>query len=598
MVAEFSDIQSRAMDLQAQFSERNTLFEEQEDMFFLDWGEQSQATGALENVKVTLSPDPRNQLMGAVRLLVAGDPTFSIPEGLNDPSVQAVSDDIEKFVEKMWQAAGKVAGRPVHYDAALSALLYGEVHIAIINTDDIVKSMEGRSEAMKNRAAKTAKRTPYLFEVWNPKECFTEFDNQGMITHYRRTQSTKTKIWSEFGDDALQVQGKGYEEVILCEWWDLENHVIWVESGNSILDPIVNEEHGLPFIPIVAAVTDGSTTLFSDIEKQRQPFLYAVGKSGLWNRQNLSLTVMYTMLHGIGANPMFLYQSADPDHELEVNWDVAGGYAQIGPGENFAPLAKQVIDPNLWQSMEVANQLTAESTIYKQTLGEPLGKNAPFSMVALLSQSGRLPLVAPQRILGWALGSVAEKALEWMKVDGRDGVASYQGEVVELTPDMIPDDFEIEANLDVNMPQDDLQNANIARLLTEGEEPLVSQDWVREKILKIEQPSEMVENIWREKAANLKAMQYFSWQLANVQQRMAQAMQPPAPPPEQMAQQQAPPGQELPPIPPEGGIGGQPGGPQPGMEPNLEQLPPQMAQGGMQPPMQPPQGAPPGQERV
>jgi hypothetical protein len=588
MPAEFSEIQTRAMDLQASYSERNTLFEEQEDMFFLEWGEESKATGALENVKVTLSPDPRNQLMGAVRLLVAGDPVFSIPQGLNDPSVQAVSDDIEKFVEKMWQAAGKIAGRPVHYDAALSAMLYGEVHIAIVNTDEIVKAMEGRSPAMKARAEKTAMRTPYLFEVWNPKECFTEFDNQGMITHYRRTQSTKTKIWSEFGDDALQVQGKGYEEVILCEWWDLENHVIWVESGNSILDPIVNEEHGLPFIPIVAAITDGSTTLFSDIEKQRQPFLYAVGKSGLWNRQNLSLTVMYTMLHGIGANPMFLYRSSDPDHELDVNWDVAGGYAQVGPGEEFSPLAKQIIDPNLWQSLDMANQLTAESTIYKQTLGEPLGKNAPFSMVALLSQSGRLPLIAPQRILGWALGSIAEMALNWMKEDSRTGVASYQGEVVELTPDQIPEDFEIEANLDVNMPQDDLQNANIARMLTEGEEPLVSQDWVREKILKIEQPSEMVESIWKEKAANLKAMQYFSWQLVSVQQQMEQAMQPPAPPapPGGMNQPGGPGGpqpipQEMPPIPPEGGVGG----PEPGVQPGLDELPPEMAQGGMQGPM-------------
>ncbi len=106
---------------------------------------------------------------------------------------------------------------------------------------------------------------------------------------------------------------------------------------------------------------------------------------------------------------------------------------------------------------------------------------------------------------------------------------------------------------------------------------MVSKDWVREKILKIEQPSEILDNIWKEKAANLKAMQYFTWQLAQIQSQMAAAMKPPAPPPQQAPGAE----EELPPVPPEGGTGG----PEPGMEPNLEGLPQQMGQGGMQPPI-------------
>ena len=581
---DFEYIKKRADELQAANIERNTLFTEMEEMYFLKWSEEGKVKRAIENTKVTLSPDPRNQIMGAVRLIVAGEPQFSIPEGLNDPAVQAVSEDIEKFCEKMWQAAGKVAGRPIHYDAGLSAMLYGEVHIAIINTDDLLKAAEGKSEAMMARTTKTAKRTPYLFEVWNPKDCYPEFDNQGLTAHYRKTETTKQHIRNEFGDDAAHIKGKGYDKVNLCEWWDLEWHIIWAEGDPLTL---IKEQHELPFIPIVVGVTDGSTSLFSKGDEQRQPFLYAVAKSGLWNRQNLSLTVMFTMLHSIGANPMFVYKSSDPDNELEIDWEVPGGYAQIGPGESLEPMAKQIIDPNMWQALDVANQLTAESTIYKQTLGEPLGGNAPFSMVALLSQAGRLPLVSPQRILGWVIGSAVEMALNWLKADNRAGRAVYQGDVRELDPDMIPDDFEIEATLDVKLPQDDLQNANIANMLTEGDNPLVSKDWVRQNILKIEQPSEMVAQIWAEKAAEIKAMQYFSWQAELIQQRMAQAMTPPQPPQQTVPPgppQQMPPGQQMPPqeeLPPE---------PAPGQQP-LEGLPPVMEQGGMQAPMDP--NAPP-----
>jgi hypothetical protein len=564
---DFEELKKRAEELQSSYVQRNKLFEEMEEMFFLKWGDEAKVARAIENVKVTLSPDPRNQIIGAVRLLVATDPVFSIPEGLNDPEVEQVSEKIEKFCEKMWQAAGKISGRPVHYDAALSAFLYGEVHIAVINTDDLKQAAESKSPAEKARVDKTAKRTPYLFEVWNPKDCFTEFDNQGLVAHFRRTKTTKRNVWNEFGED-IGVTGRGYEEVILCEWWDLEWHIIWAEGNDSL---IVEEQHELPFIPIVVGVTDGSTSLFAKADEQRQPFLYAIAKSGLWNRQNLSLTVMYTMLHGIGANPMFLYQASDPDNELDVNWDVAGGYAKIGPNERFEPLQKQLVDPNMWQAFDVANQLTAESTIYKQTLGEPLGKNAPFSMVALLSQAGRLPLISPQRILGWAIGSAVEIALNWIKNDNRKTRAVYQGDVLELDAGEIPADFEIEAALDVNMPQDDLQNANIANMLTEGDEPLVSKEWVLKNILKVEQPSEMRDQIWSEKAGSLRFMQYVSHQLALIQQRMQQAMAPPLPPgAEQLPPGEVPPG-ELPPEP----------------EPGVEGVPPVMAEGGGAQPLNP-----------
>ncbi len=582
---QISDLKKRAADLQAKYVERNLIFEEQEDMFFLRWKDQAKVARTIENVKVTLSPDPRNQLIGAARLLIAGDPVFSVPGELNDPDTQAKSEDLEKFAQRMWQAAGKVAGRPIHYDGALSALLYSEVHIAIINTQDLLAAAEGKSSAHKARAERVAKRTPYLFEVWNPKECFTEFDGMGLISHYRRTKTIKQKVWAEFEDAENIVTGKGHEECMLSEWWDLENHVVWVDGKDP---PLLNDEHKLSYIPIITAITDGSTVLFSKPEEQGQPFLYAVAKSGLWNRQNLSLTVMYTMLHGIGANPMFLYQANQSDKELDVDWSKPGGTLTIEQGEQYGPVAKQVVDPNLWQSMDVANNLIAESTIYKQTLGEPLGKNAPYSMVALLSQAGRLPLISPQRILGWAIGSAVEIALKWLKEGGQKTSTQYGGEVLELDPKQIPDEFELEATLDVSLPQDDLQAANVGNMLTEGENPMVSQEWVLKEILKIEQPSEMRNQIWREKSANLRFMQWMAFQLAKVQADMQQAMTPPVPPEMQGAPSEGgPPPEGMPPegMPPEE-LPPEPEGPP------VENIPPEMAEGGQGPPL-PPRGTPP-----
>jgi len=198
-------------------------------------------------------------------------------------------------------------------------------------------------------------------------------------------------------------------------------------------------------------------------------------------------------------------------------------------------------------------------------------------MVALLSQAGRLPLISPQRILGWAIGSAVEIALKWMKEGGQKASNQNGGEILELDPKQIPDEFELEATLDVSLPQDDLQAANVGNMLTEGEDPLVSQEWVLKEILKIEQPSEMRSQIWREKSSNLRFMQWMAFQLAKVQADMQQAMTPPVPP-EMM--EGAPPegGAELPPeeLPPEE-LPPEPEGPP------VEGIPPGMAEGGQRP---------------
>jgi hypothetical protein len=555
---EFGEIKERARELQTKYAERNLLYEELEDIFFLNWEEESKIKRQAENIKVTLSPDPRNKVIGAMRLLTASDPVFSVPGELNDPEAQAESENLEKFAQKMWQAAGKVAGTPIHYDGAFSTMLYSEVHLAISSTRDLLNAVSGKSKAHKTRAERVAKRTPYLFEAWSPKECFTEWDKMGLTVHFRRTVTTKHEVRDEFGEEATaHITGGGHEACVLAEWWDLINHVVWVEGFDP---PVVDEEHGLSYIPIVVGIADGSRALFSKPEEQRQPFLYGVHKSGLWNRQNLSLTVMFNMLHGLGANAMFLYEAIDPENEPERDFDVPGGEIRIKAGEKYGPLAKQLVDPNLWQAMEVVDMLTAESTIYEQTLGEPLGKNAPYSMVALLSQAGRLPLVSPQRILGWAIGSAVEIAMKWLKEDGKKASTRYGGDTLELDPSQIPDDFEIEATLDISLPQDDLQAANVANQLTEGDDPLVSHEWVLKNVLKVEQPSEMMYQIWKEKAANLRFMQYEAHQLQALKMKMADAMAPPLPPGQEVPPGAAPPpegAEDLPPE-PEGGLQGLP----------------------------------------
>ena len=130
------DIRHFDQQLKTANTGRSTLWDQMEEIFFMDWDERKKVSKIADDVKLTLSPDGRNQVLGAARLIFATDPQWSIPNDQNNPAGKGVSDNLEKAARIMWNAAGKVAGAPIHYDAILSGLLYDQVNLSIISTAD------------------------------------------------------------------------------------------------------------------------------------------------------------------------------------------------------------------------------------------------------------------------------------------------------------------------------------------------------------------------------------------------------------------------------------------------------------------------------
>jgi hypothetical protein len=153
------------------------------------------------------------------------------------------------------------------------------------------------------------------------------------------------------------------------------------------------------------------------------------------------LTVLYSTVFAIGSNPMFLYKSNTPEKTLDIDWNNPGGVARIDRDEDLTSLTRNVIDPSVMDALTIAQEKITESTIYKQTLGEPLGANAPYSMVSLLSQSGRLPLVPYQRMASFAIGEAMRVGLDMYRQYGADSaIRSSDGKTtVKLSPVDIPE---------------------------------------------------------------------------------------------------------------------------------------------------------------
>jgi hypothetical protein len=142
--------------------------------------------------------------------------------------------------------------------------------------------------------------------------------------------------------------------------------------------------------------------------------------------------------------------------------------------------------------------------------------------VSLLNQVGRLPLSSPQKRGGWGIGYAMELIMEMMKDANKKRKLKTKEGFIEFDPNEIPDDLIIEGSLEVDLPQDQMSQANIAQLITQS--GLASRRWAREKILNIGQSEEMDKEIWTDQAA-MQQFQMIQQQMAQIEMQQQMAMQ-------------------------------------------------------------------------
>ena len=266
MSDELKLVKEHALELVMANGARNNVYEAMDKLYWMKWDEEDNVTKQIQNVKVTRTPRARNALLGAMRLLIATDPIFSVPSDINNPDASQKADKLEKFIKANWFASGRVAGTPIHYDVIRSALLYSDIYIGVNSTKDMLSRAKGSSKALQNRLREINSRTPVLYELYNPKTCYSERDTFGLKTFYRNVITTAGSIEDTFGEagkKALRshenkIEKKRNETVTLNQYYDLKDRYIWLTGFE---EPIAEEEHDLPCLPVACAIAEGSNLI-------------------------------------------------------------------------------------------------------------------------------------------------------------------------------------------------------------------------------------------------------------------------------------------------------------------------------------------------
>lgn len=470
----FEEIKQHAKDIKSDYSKRNDEFEDYEDMYNMQGTESDRGN---ELVKLTTSPTAHNKVAGAVRLLQSQDVRFDVH---SRTATKIESERIETLLSEWWKLMFSINGKPLMNEIILAAALYSDVHIGMTLLEDYKKY-----NPKDPRIKRLERRTPVLFEVWNPKNGYAERDALGLSAYYQELSVPFSYIKNTYGNLVEDVDKKETTKVTLKRFWDLENFAVWYDEELLDCGP-----HGLPCIPVSVTATQGSD-LFDDMEDRYQPLLFALKRSSLWERENMALTTLYTSAAAVAFTPSFKWKT-DSNQDLRVEISDGVQYYRMNKSEDVEPLTnKGVFTREVGDVIQLTTNLIDNSTVYDTAFGTG-GGSSSFSESTLLAQSARLPLVPIMHNVGSAIGDIMQISLDIMR---EKGTKVYFGDF-EIKCKELPEDMIIDAKLDVILPQERTQLAATAATINAN--GLASKEWVRENVMGVPHNEKMEQQIAQE----------------------------------------------------------------------------------------------------
>jgi hypothetical protein len=464
-----NDWKTRALGLIGTFNRRSDLFERYRQIFFMENMEKARAAGVdKKDWKLTPSPNGRNEVVGMHRLLDTGDIQIEV-KSKDGGRVDQLEDGLKAIIK----ASGTNGLASVTSDAMLSAVLYGPVVLYAESVDDLLAA-KTLKPYRRRHLEKLRARTPFVVRTINPEESFPELDDGQLIFHVWKHKLSGAVIKSRFG--VSQADDKKDYTVYDC--FDPEYHYVWADG---LKDPLIEGEHGLNCVPIALSYS-GGTNLFTDPHHQIQSFLYAKVMGNLDARENSVLTSIFTQLHRRGMlGEMYWIDPESAPETIKIDYQDGVFYAK---GKVTAK-SDRIIDPVVFEIKGLLDELSGQSTIYKQTLGENIATST-FSGLAMLSSAGKLPLVSPERALEAAFRDICEHILYRVKEEGIENDLVPPQDVVE--------NLDISVTFAPKLPQDQLRNAQVATQIGDK----VSTEWIHSNLLQINDTPAMEKAIMRE----------------------------------------------------------------------------------------------------
>jgi hypothetical protein len=500
MTLSFDDIRHDAEHIIASYGQRDDTAQAIENIYLMRDDIPVPPHEAEQTIVLTRSPDNRNAILMARRLLTSTEPIVNVPYDRNDGGLKDQADELEKYAQALLSCSNHYSQKPLHYNVSLSELLYSEAIIAINSTADMLAALgKDASPAQRARVERLAAATPYIFRALHPLACNPVWDDYGLCKFVYIRELTIEQILAQFKDARKVITSKADLDSTIAkkkvvEYWNLETKCCYIQGTDK---PLYLIPHELPFIPFACNLGEGSD-MFGSPEDQREPFLLTELRSGMGARKNLMYTAMFTQLREKGfVTPLVWSSPVEGAPRPAIKRD--GLFQYIDAGTGTLTTLRHEMDPAFEMALNLAIRAGEESTMYKVAGGASLSPGSAFSTHAMLSQSAQIPLETIRNQSGRVIAEALRIAFLWLKNDSKGGgtysVFDYgKKKKIDIDVARIDEQFDLNVKLDIALPQNMQQNAAVFGQLY-GKVPTRV---LYEELLKMGQYADAQQELWDE----------------------------------------------------------------------------------------------------
>lgn len=459
---DFKKVQERADDLVDDDQERVALYETMRDMFQMKWDNQPKG----DWIRKVVSPDAYDAAVGILRLMMAAEPQISVASTTSETGSEEIvrDDQTERGLRALLRASDKRRKVAWVYDAALSAVLFGEIVARVGNSADVVELAQ---RAGNKALAALARKVPYTVECLNPGGVFTEEDAFGTRRVVIVQDTTIGAVKEFWGKEAAHLVGDDDDEVELYDYWDREWRCVYVKDTP---EPILLGKHELPFIPVIRKVVQGTMLWDRDDGHTTFPLLYAMHESGMWDAQNIALTMIYSIAYAMGSVPFLAVKKKSKSlPDPEIDWSRPGINVELVEGVELERVGMEAISPDMIAVLNLVEGKVPEMLMPKVVFGQAPGATMAYAAINLLTQGGRLPLIPIQERLGDAIAEVCETIVRWILEQGEDVAMWDGGSLVTIARERLdPERLWIDVTITPDVPQDRMQLGTLVNQLVAG----------------------------------------------------------------------------------------------------------------------------------
>ena len=363
----------------------------------------------------------------------------------------------------------------------------------------------GRSLLVKDKD----ERTYVDITPWDPMHTYWSLGNEGLEWACYKVKKSKDLVESQYNIKLPRNEQYDDEDWIdVYDYYDKEINTVVLSNGRVAKKPTPHGADRVPVFlgpvgsaPMIQALND--MTPIDDTIADHGESIFKHNRE-LYEKNNQIMSIMLELTSRARRQGLKI-RSRDGMKTLDEDPYKEGTEISLAQGEDIEPLGMMEVAKETGAFMGLVSGATQRGSIPHTLYGDIQFQLSGFAINTL--RQGIDSVISP-RIEAMESAYVSmcmlltdqylSESFDTMELTGQDMNRNYFSE--KITPAAIKDAGDIEITFVGQLPQDDMSKMSMAQIAREGQNPLLSDRYIRDKILGL-QDSDNMEEVLNEQMA-------------------------------------------------------------------------------------------------